>query len=77
MKKTLYCGIDLHSTNGMYVVTDVADQVLLKKRIPNDLPKILSTLEPYRTQLVTVVVESTYNCMRHEGGHEGSVLGFK
>ena len=61
MKKALYCGIDLHSTNGMYVVTDGTDKIVLKKRIPNDLPKILSTLEPYRKQLVTVVVESTYN----------------
>ncbi len=61
MKKALYCGIDLHSTNGMYVVTDGTDKVVLKRRIPNDLPKILATLEPYRKQLVTVVVESTYN----------------
>ena len=61
MKKALYCGIDLHSTNAMYVITDRTDKIVLKKRIPNSLPKILSTLEPYRKQLVTVVVESTYN----------------
>ena len=61
MKKTLYCGIDLHSTNAMYVVIDGTDKVVFKKRIPNDLSKILSMLEPYRTQLVIVVVESTYN----------------
>jgi transposase len=61
MKKALYCGIDLHSTNGMYVITDRRDKIVLKKRMPNSLPKILSTLEPYRKQLVTVVVESTYN----------------
>jgi len=61
MKKTLYCGIDLHSTNAMYVVIDGTDKIVFKKRIPNDLSKILSMLEPYRTQLVTVVVESTYN----------------
>lgn len=61
MKKTLYCGIDLHSTNAMYVVIDGTDKIVFKKRIPNDLSKILSMLEPYRAQLVTVVVESTYN----------------
>ena len=61
MKKTLYCGIDLHSTNAMYVVIDGTDKIVFKKRLSNDLPKILSMLEPYRTQLVTVVVESTYN----------------
>ena len=61
MTKELYCGVDLHSTNGMYVIADGTDNVAFKKRLPNDLPKILSTLEPYRKQLVTVVVESTYN----------------
>jgi len=45
----------------MYVVIDGTDKIVFKKRIPNDLSKILSMLEPYRTQLVTVVVESTYN----------------
>ena len=58
MKKALYCGIDLHSTNGVYVVSDETDKAVLKKRLPNDLPKILSILEPYRRQLVTVAVES-------------------
>ncbi|MCH8217934.1 MAG: IS110 family transposase, partial [Planctomycetes bacterium] len=61
MKKSLYCGIDLHSTNAMYVIIDGTDKVVLKKRLPNDLTKILSALEPYRTQLNAAVVESTYN----------------
>ncbi len=45
----------------MYVVIDGTDKIVFKKRLPNDLSKILSMLELYRTQLVTVVVESTYN----------------
>ena len=61
MKSSLYCGIDLHSSNAVYVITDLSDKVVLKKRLPNDLSVILVTLEPFRKQLVTVVVESTYN----------------
>ena len=60
-KKTLYCGIDLHSNNAMYVVTDQTDKVVFKKRIPNQLPVILSALKPFKSKLVTVAVESTYN----------------
>ena len=61
MKKSLYCGIDLHSSNAVYVVTDSMDKVLLMKRLPNNLSTILTTLEPFRRRLATVVVESTYN----------------
>ena len=61
MKKALYCGIDLHSSNSVYVITDSVDKPVLKKRLPNNLTTILATLKPFRKQLVTVVVESTYN----------------
>jgi len=60
-KKTLYCGIDLHSNNAMYVVIDQTDKVVFKKRIPNQLPAIVSALKPFKSKLVTVAVESTYN----------------
>ena len=60
-KKTLYCGIDLHSNNAMYVVTDQADKGVFKKRMPNQLPVIVSALKPFKSKLVTVAVESTYN----------------
>jgi len=33
----------------------------LQCRRPNDLPRLLSDLEPYREELVGVAVESTYN----------------
>jgi len=61
MDKTLYCGVDLHSSNGMYVITDEQDRQLFKKRLPNVLSVVLGHLEPFRTQLRVVVVESTYN----------------
>ncbi len=60
-KKTLYCGIDLHSNNAVYVVADQTDKVVFKKRIPNQLPAVLSALKPFKSKLVTVAVESTYN----------------
>lgn len=56
-----YAGIDLHATNSVGVVIDEADQVLYRKRLRNDLPLILAALEPYRTPVQGMVVESTYN----------------
>ena len=56
-----YCGIDLHSNNSVVVVTDEMDKVLLSRRCPNDLSKILAQLAPHRDELAGVVVESTYN----------------
>ncbi|MEA3226110.1 MAG: IS110 family transposase [Planctomycetota bacterium] len=57
----LYCGIDLHSNNAVYVVADEQDKPVFKKRLPNDLEVVLRALEPYREELEAVAVESTYN----------------
>lgn len=56
-----FCGIDLHSNNSVVVITDEADRILLSRRCPNDLAKIILLLEPHRAELEGVVVESTYN----------------
>lgn len=56
-----YCGIDLHSNNSVVVVTDETDKVLVSRRCPNDLSKILALLAPHRDELSGIVVESTYN----------------
>ncbi len=61
MKKSLYCGIDLHSNNAVYFVLDEKEKTLFKKRLPNDLDVILKTLEPFRKRMKVVAVESTYN----------------
>ena len=61
MRKKFFCGVDLHSNNAMYVITDQQDKLLLKKRLPNRLPVVLESLEPFRKQLKVVAVESTYN----------------
>ena len=61
MRKTLYGGVDLHSNNAMYVITDEGDKQLLRKRLPNELPVVLKALAPFRPRLKVVAVESTYN----------------
>jgi len=61
MRKNLYGGVDLHSNNAMYVITDEKDKQLLRKRLPNKLPVVLESLAPFRSRLKVVAVESTYN----------------
>jgi hypothetical protein len=58
---SLYCGIDLHSTNSYVVVLDDEDRIVLDKRLPNRLEAVLGELEPLRESLGGVAVESTYN----------------
>ena len=57
----LYGGIDLHSNNSVINLIDEKSKLVLKKRITNNLEAILMLLEPYREDLVGLVVESTYN----------------
>jgi len=56
-----YSAIDLHSNNNVVVVTDETDRVLVEKRLPNELSRILELLAAHREELAGVVVESTYN----------------
>jgi len=58
---TLYCGIDLHSTNSVVTVLNDQEEIVYEKRLPNDLAVICSALGPYREELAGCVVESTYN----------------
>lgn len=59
--KKLYCGIDLHSTNNYLGIYDEEDRAEFSKRLPNDLGVVLESLEPYKSELVGIAVESTYN----------------
>jgi transposase len=56
-----YSGIDLHSNNNVVVVIDETDRVVYRRRLENELGKVLEALEPYRAELGSVAVESTYN----------------
>ena len=57
----LYSGIDLHSNNLTAAIMNEAAKRILRKRLVNDPEVVLATLEPYRTELAGIVVESTYN----------------
>lgn len=57
----LYCGIDLHSNNNVIVLIDEQDEIVIRRRLPNDLDRVLEELLPYRESIEGVVVESTYN----------------
>ncbi len=57
----LYGAMDLHANNTYAVVLDDHDRCLLDKRLPNRLDVILRELEPYRSELAGVAVESTFN----------------
>ena len=57
----VYGGIDLHSDNSVVGLTDEQDNVVYRKRLPNELSIIQNELNPYREQIQGLVVESTYN----------------
>lgn len=58
---TYFAAIDLHSNNGVLTVIDDTDKILRQKRLPNRLDAFVSELEPYRSGLHGVAVESTFN----------------
>jgi transposase len=58
----LYVGMDLHSNNTYVGILDKATQEkVYNKRLPNELPKIVYELEPFRKDIKAITVESTYN----------------
>lgn len=57
----LYGGIDLHSNNCVVVLVDEESREVLRKRIDNDLLKMIALLAPYQNDISGLVVESTYN----------------
>jgi transposase len=54
-------GVDLHARNGYYGIIEEDGKRVLGKRLPNDLPTIVATLDPYKETLTSIVIESTYN----------------
>ena len=48
---TLYAAIDLHANNGYLAVIDETDELVIGKRLPNDIELVRRELEPYREQL--------------------------
>jgi transposase len=58
---TVYVGVDLHSNNNYIGIVDQANEVLFKKKLPNDLGKVLAVLLPFRDDIAGIAVESTFN----------------
>jgi transposase len=57
----LYAGLDLHSRNTYIGILDQELNRVFRKRVANQLELIVQTLDPFRSQLKGLVVESTYN----------------
>ena len=54
----LYCGVDLHSTNGYYAIMDQNGKRVKGKRLPNDPDEVVRFLEKYKEDLVGVAIEA-------------------
>jgi transposase len=59
--RALYAGSDLHSNNNLLGIVDGQGKKIFEKRLLNDPLLVLDVLEPYKEDLVGIVVESTYN----------------
>ena len=57
----LYAGIDLHANSHYLGIIDEQGKVVFKHKMVNELRQTLSVLEPFRSELKGVVVESTFN----------------
>jgi len=57
----LYTGFDLHSSNMYLGICDESGKRVFKKRLHNDPEIVLDTLKPFKSDIVGIVVESTYN----------------
>ncbi len=57
----VYAGLDLHATNTYVAMVDAENNVLYKQRHKNEVPAILSALDPFKKDIQGVVVESTFN----------------
>lgn len=57
----LYAGIDLHANNNYLAIIDDKDTRLYKRKLPNLPDVILAELEPFKSEISGVVVESTFN----------------
>ena len=57
----LHAGMDLHSRDVFTGIMGPKGKRVFEKRLKNDLPLILKTLEPFRGEIKGIALESTYN----------------
>jgi transposase len=58
---TVYGGIDLHANNSVLALIDDNGKVVSNKRYPNKLERIFAALEPFSSDIDSLVIESTFN----------------
>jgi transposase len=57
----LYAGIDLHSNNNHLGILNQDSKRIFHKKLPNHKDVILAEVEPFKEQLVSITIESTFN----------------
>ncbi len=57
----LYSAFDVHSKNNFLGIIDGDGKRIFRRKLSNDPQGIRETLEPYKEEMVGIVVESTYN----------------
>ncbi len=57
----LYAGIDLHANNNYLAIIDESDTRVYKRKLPNEPDVILAELEPFKKEIIGIVVESTFS----------------
>ena len=57
----LIAGIDLHSNNVMIALMTQAGQRVAHQKLDCDLAAVTKFLKPYKSRLVSMAVESTFN----------------
>jgi len=58
---TLYAASDLHANNNFLAIIDEDGKRITKKKLPNNPELILNFLKPYKNDIESIVVESTFN----------------
>lgn len=61
MTTKLMAGIDLHSNNLFCGIVDLTGKRVFEKKLPCSISAVVRALQPFKGQLDTVAVESTYN----------------
>jgi transposase len=61
MTKQLMAGIDLHSNNAMIAIVDEDGRRLKHKKVDCSLMQVVEFLAPWKDQLKSIAVESTFN----------------
>jgi len=59
--RQLYTGIDLHSNNNYLGILDQDEKRIYHKRLPNQEDVTLAELEPFKQEVVSIAIESTFN----------------